>query len=182
MRDISASEAFGVVWKEAESRRNKAENRRQKRRRAADNADKRRSEKTNNSFHSDPWYLRHLRLFFCHTTLCFRQVALVICPCLCGVRDGSYAFGEPTLTCFGGLYFNTPAARKPILGARRDCSGIRNAGVRHPSQLAGSRGTTHTAQAEVFLFSPICVFSSSVLHDPVAIRPTRVFPKNCEQF
>ena len=31
---------------------------------------------------------------------------------------GSYAFGEPTLTCFGGLYFNTRAARKPILGAR----------------------------------------------------------------
>jgi hypothetical protein len=53
----------------------------------------------------------------------------------------------------GSLYFNAGDARKPILGARRrDCSGIRNSSARRPSQLAGSRRATHTAQVEAFSF------------------------------
>ena len=80
----------------------------------------------------------------------------------------------------GSLYFNVGDARKPILAyQRRDCSGIRNSPTRRPSQLAGSRRTTDTAQAVALSFSAHPEFSSPRLHAPVAIRSTRAVATDC---
>ncbi len=55
---------------------------------------------------------------------------------------------------------------------RRDCSGIRNSFTRRPSQLAGSRTVTHTAQVEALFFFRPSAFSSRLLHADPAIGRT----------